>query len=306
MKSIEFHAMGSRMLAAVDSDTLAAVERLDGVPRWFEVWESRLSRFQPDSELSDLNRASGVPFPVSDILWDALQASLQAARFSDGLVTPTVTPWLEAAGYDRSFEAVADLGGSAATVLAPPTRVGAELRLDVRRRCVTLPEGCRLDLGGTAKGWAADRAARRLRPLGPCLVDAGGDIAVHGPRLDGSGWAVGISDPFHPGESLELLGLARGAVATSGRDYHRWIRQGASQHHIIDPRTGLPAATDILTATVVAPSTVEAEAAAKVALILGSDAALAWLEAHPSLAGLLVLEDGSVRRSRRLARFIWR
>jgi thiamine biosynthesis lipoprotein len=95
-------------------------------------------------------------------------------------------------------------------------------------------------------------------------------------------------------------------VATSGRDYHRWIRQGASQHHIIDPRTGLPASTDVLTATVIAPGMVEAESAAKVALILGSNAALDWLEAHPPLAGLLVLEDGSVRRSRRLTRFIWR
>ena len=219
-----------------------------------------LSRFQPESELSKFNRASGMPFPVSDVLWDALQASLEAARFSDGLVTPTLTPWLEATGYDRSFEAVADLAASPATALAPPAHAcGAELKLDAHHRCVTLPVGCGLDLGGTAKGWAADRAARRLRALGPCLVDAGGDIAVYGPRLDGSGWAVGISDPFHPGKSLELLGLTRGAVATSGRDYHRWMRQGASQHHIIDPRTGLPASTDVLTATVVASSTVEAE-----------------------------------------------
>ena len=306
MKSIEFHAMGSRMLAAIDSDTVAAMQRLDSVPQWFQVWESRLSRFQSESELSELNRASGVPFQVSDVLWDALRASLRAAQFSDGLVSPTLTPWLEAAGYDRSFEAVADLAASPATVLAPPARVGTELRLDARRRCVTLPVGCRLDLGGTAKGWAADRAARRLRPLGPCLVDAGGDIAVYGPRLDGNGWAVGVSDPFHPAESLELLGLTRGAVATSGRDYHRWIRQGASQHHIIDPRTGMPASTDVLTATVVASSTVEAESAAKVALILGSDAALEWLEEHPPLAGLLVLEDGTVRRSRRLSRYLWR
>ena len=129
---------------------------------------------------------------------------------------------------------------------------------------------------------------------------------MRGPRLDGHGWPVGISDPFHPGESLELLGLARGGVATSGRDFHRWERQGVWQHHILDPRTGLPAATDVLTATVIAPSTVEAEAAAKVAVILGSEHALAWLDERPSLAGLLVLDDGSVRRSRRLSRYLWR
>jgi len=306
MKSIEFHAMGSRMLAAIDSDTAAAAERLDSVPRWFKVWESRLSRFQPDSELSALNRAPGAPFPVSEVLWDALQASLQAVRFSDGLVTPTLTPWLEAAGYDRSFEAIGRHDGSPALVLAPPAHVGIELQLEARHRCVTLPEGCRLDLGGTAKGWAADRAVHRLRHLGPCLVNAGGDISVHGPRLDGGGWAIGVTDPFRTENSVERLCLTRGGVATSGRDYHRWVRQGAWHHHIIDPRTGLPASTDILSATVIAPSMVEAEAAAKVALILGSRAALAWLEAHPPLAGLLVLDDGSIRRSRRLSRHIWR
>ncbi len=304
MRSLEFHAMGSRMLAAVD--TAAAAEHLDRVPEWFRTWEACLTRFQADSELSALNQAAGESFAVSDVLWDALQAALQAARFSSGLVIPTLAPWLEAAGYDRSFEAVLDLRTSSATVLASPLCARTEILLDAKRHCVTLAEGCRLDLGGTAKGWAADRAMHRLRSLGPCLVDAGGDIAVHGQRLDGRGWPVGIGDPFRPGESIDLLCLTHGGVATSGRDYHRWQHEGTWQHHILDPHTGLPASTDVLTATVVARNAVEAEAAAKVAIILGSEVALDWLDDRPSLAGLLVLEDGSVRRSRRLSRFLWR
>jgi thiamine biosynthesis lipoprotein len=304
MRSLEFHAMGSRMLVAVD--TSAAAEHLDRVPEWFRTWEACLTRFQADSELSALNQAAGEPFAVSDVLWDALQAALEASRFSGGLVTPTMAPWLEAAGYDRSFEAILDLGTASATVLAPPVRARTEILLDAKHRRVTLAEGCRLDLGGTAKGWAADRARHRLQSMGPCLVDAGGDVAVQGPHADGRGWPVGIGDPFRPGESIDLLCLTHGGVATSGRDYRRWQREGAWQHHILDPRTGLPASTDVLTATVVARNTVEAEAAAKVAVILGSEAALDWLDNRPSLAGLLVLEDGSVRRSRRLARFLWR
>jgi FAD:protein FMN transferase len=304
MRSLEFHAMGSRMLVAVDA--AAAAERIDRVPQWFRVWEACLSRFQPDSELAALNRAGGEPFVVSEVLWDALQAALRAERFSDGLVKPTLAPWLEAAGYDRTFEAVLDIRTSSATVLAPPVRARTEILLDANRRCVTLAAGCQLDLGGTAKGWAADWVMHRLQPLGSCLVDAGGDIAVHGPRLDGLGWPVGIGDPFRPGESIDLLCLSQGGVATSGRDYHCWERDGIWQHHILDPRTGLPASTDVLTATVIARTTVEAEAAAKVALILGSNAGLDWLDSQPSLAGLLVLEDGSVRRSRRLSRFLWR
>jgi thiamine biosynthesis lipoprotein len=304
MRSLEFHAMGSRMLVAVD--TAAAAERIDRVPLWLRTWEACLSRFQPDSELAALNRAGGEPFAVSEVLWDALQAALRAEHFSDGLVKPTLAPWLEAAGYDRTFEAVLDIPTSSATVLAPPVRARTEILLDAKRRCVTLAEGYQLDLGGTAKGWAADVATHRLEPLGSCLVDAGGDIAVHGPRLDGLGWPVGIADPFRPGESIDLLCLSQGGVATSGRDYHVWQHDGMWQHHLLDPRTGLPASTDVLTATVVAQNTVEAEAAAKVAAILGSSAGLDWLDSQPSLAGLLVLEDGSVRRSQRLSRFLWR
>jgi thiamine biosynthesis lipoprotein len=104
-----------------------------------------------------------------------------------------------------------------------------------------------------------------------------------------------------PDDELDLLMIARGAVATSGRDYRHWRRGGVEQHHIIDPRTGQPAQTDILTATITGPNGPAVEMAAKVALILGSRAGLGWLDARPALAGLLVLQDGQIVRSRRLA-----
>jgi thiamine biosynthesis lipoprotein len=163
----------------------------------------------------------------------------------------------------------------------------------------------RLDLGGVAKGWAADQAARRLAEAGPALVDAGGDISVSGPMADGLPWPIAIANPFAPDQSLGLALLARGAVATSGRDYRRWMRGGLEQHHIIDPRSGQPAQTDILSATIVAPDGPLAEMAAKVALILGSRAGLAWLDARPTLAGLLVLEDGRILRSRRMDAYLY-
>ena len=176
--------------------------------------------------------------------------------------------------------------------------------MDRRTHAVTLPAGVRLDLGGVAKGWAADRAARLLAAAGPALVDAGGDVAISGPMADGSPWPIAITNPFAPEDSLGLLLLDRGAVATSGRDYRRWRRGGVEQHHIIDPRTGRPAQTDVLAATVVAPDGPSAEVAAKCALILGSDAGLAWLHARPTLAGLLVLDDGRVLYSRRINTYL--
>jgi thiamine biosynthesis lipoprotein len=125
----------------------------------------------------------------------------------------------------------------------------------------------RLDLGGVAKGWAADQAAQRLASTGPVLVDAGGDISISGPMADGLGWPIAVANPFAPDDSLGLVRIVQGAVATSGRDYRHWQRGGIEQHHIIDPRSGRPAETDVLSATVIAPDGPSAEMAAKVALL---------------------------------------
>jgi thiamine biosynthesis lipoprotein len=161
-----------------------------------------------------------------------------------------------------------------------------------------------LDFGGIAKGWCAHQVMKRLRFDGPALVNAGGDIAISGPRADGSQWQVGIADPFHPGAEIETLYLNACGVATSGKDRRRWTRNGILQHHIIDPFTGQPAETDLLTVTVVAPTVIKAEAAAKAAFILGSRAGMEWLEAHSELAALFILDDGRVLHSDKMEPFL--
>ncbi len=306
MKRIEFHAMGSRMQAFLDVDSCEAQEMLDRLPAWFEGWEGSLSRFIPGNELDRLNRSDGRPVPVSQTLWEVLQAARSAEQFTGGLVSPTVLDALVWAGYDRPFASLLAMqtGYSYALPGLPdPTGV---IVWDSSTRSLVRPDSVHLDLGGIAKGWAADRAVRRLSCCGPALVNAGGDIAINGPLNDGQAWPVGVEDPFNHGSHFETLKLVRGGVATSGRDFHRWLKDGTWRHHIIDPRTGLPADTDILVATVVAPTAVEAEAAAKAVLILGSCAGLEWLEADGGLAGLLVLEDGSRIYSRKMEKYIWR
>jgi FAD:protein FMN transferase len=305
MRQHEFRAMGCQMLAALDVETPAAAERLAEVPDWFAEWERRLSRFRDDSELAWLNRQAGGPVQVSDILWDVVKTALQAAQRSHGLVTPTLLTELELAGYDRSFDMLDTHPAAGSPLRAAPSGDWNAVVLRLGSRSICLPPGVRLDLGGVAKGWAADRAARQLGSHGPALIDAGGDIAVSGLMADGSPWPIGVADPTELDGQIELLLLASGGVATSGRDYRRWRQGGSWQHHIIDPRTGHPAVTDVLSATVVASSAREAEMAAKTALILGSRAGLAWIEARPSLAALLVLEDGRILRSRRLEQFTW-
>jgi thiamine biosynthesis lipoprotein len=302
MQEYRFRAMGCHMLAVVDGDDAPAVAQLAEAPHWFEAWEQQLSRFRADSDLSRLNAAGGHSAVVPPALLEVLGVALDAARQSEGLVQPTILAALEAAGYDRSFDELAPaMDGAPLPAHASDWRA---LKLDRRTHTVTLPASVRLDLGGVAKGWAADQAARRLAEAGPALVDAGGDISVSGPMADGSPWPIAIANPFPLDEALGLVLLARGSVATSGRDYRRWMRGGVEQHHIIDPRSGQPAQTDILSATIVAPDGPLAEMAAKVALILGSRAGLAWLDTRPSLAGLLVLEDGRILHSRRMEAYL--
>lgn len=310
MRRLEFFAMNCRMLAVTEAETPDAARALERIPVQFEGWEQSLSRFRDDSELSRLNRSTGEWVRVSETLWQALRAARNAARQSDGLVLPTLLESLAAAGYDRSFETLGPSTAAretspAATGAAAPAGTWRDIRLDAWRRSVRLPPGMRLDLGGVAKGWAADRAARLLGRFGPALVDAGGDIAVSGPRPGGQRWPIAVASPLSPGSQLELLLIDRGGVATSGRDYRRWQSNGRWQHHILDPRTGLPAETDVLSATVIAGDALKGETAAKAVLILGSRDGLGWLDARPEFAGLMVMEDGRVIRSRRLSGYLW-
>ncbi|MDQ6695135.1 MAG: FAD:protein FMN transferase [Chloroflexota bacterium] len=344
IERIEFRAMGSQILAAVESDDVQAAAMLAQVPAWFEEWEQALSRFRRDSDLSILNNTSAPDSPVivSPLLWELLRLALEAAALTGGLVTPTLLNALEDAGYKRSFQAMSrdgqgreDNGREVTIKIAGPHTDSLfaaanspssssssnssdfiqapgdwhNIKTYAANRSVALPLGVRIDLGGIAKGWAADTAAARLSRYGPALVDAGGDVAVIGPRRDGSGWLVGVdapsSSPGEPGEQTELLSVDSGGIATSGTDYRRWRQGDEWRHHIIDPRTGKPSATGVVSATVVAPTTREAEVAAKVALLLGSEYGLDWLEARPNLAGLLVLENGKVVRTSRLREYLW-
>jgi thiamine biosynthesis lipoprotein len=312
MQQQAFRAMGCQMLAILDSEASWASKRLAEAPGWFDDWERHLSRFRNDSELMQLNQRAGALILVSDVLWDVIQTALQAAQRSQGLVTPTMLTQLELAGYDRSFDQIAGCalseqswGSFDSAPALVPSADWQEIAWSPHEHLVRLPPGVQLDFGGIAKGWAADRAASQLGIYAPALVDAGGDIAVSGPMADGQPWPIEVSDPLDPTSQLELLMLAAGAVATSGRDYRRWHRGQAWQHHILDPRTGRPAKTDVLSATVIASTAREAEMAAKVVLIRGGHDGLAWLEARPSLAGLLVLGDGRVVRSRRLKNYVW-
>ena len=290
----------------VCDDPGVAQTRLHAANLLINVAEQELSRFRPESGLNRLNSMSGQPVKVSPLLWQVLTTALDAAKATGGLYDPTVLKALESAGYRTSFE---NMAGREVPLPTPQTPVRSpfswrDIRLDHQAQTVTLPEGVGIDLGGIAKGWVAHQAAQSLSGAGPCLVDAGGDIAATGTPPEMEGWPVGVADPFRPDSDLAILSVTDHGVATSGVDYRRWTAGGTPQHHIIDPRTGCPARTDILTVTVIAADAVQADLHAKVALILGASPGGEYLAGLTGVEGILVLQDGSNTTTSGLERYL--
>ena len=298
MIEYRFPAMGSQILVALDSPDASLEEQVARTADWFEAWEAALSRFRPDSELNYVNRHAGQPTQVSPEFWQVFQASLEAYSLSNKLVTPTVLPALEGAGYILSFDQLPE-NVSRNGYRPQPLNGLMHIARQPQSRTLTLPTGTHLDFGGVAKGWAAHQAMLRLQHLGPVLVDAGGDIAISAPRREDQPWHIGVADPHDDLRDVEYLMVRQGGVATSGRDRRRWLQDGKPRHHLIDPRSGAPAETDVLSATVMAEDVLKAEAAAKTVLILGSRRGLDWLEKQKDMSGLVVLEENIVIYSKK-------
>ena len=294
---LAFRAMGCEMIAILDHESESALDILKEVPDWFEEWEQSLSRFRLSSELSHVNRTFDQPIEVSQTFWDVFQNARWAYEFSDGLVSPTLLDAVIDAGYDRPFDELYPYQTNSSAPVLFKSHALSMVITDQAAHTITLPQGVRLDFGGIAKGWAAHQTVERLQEYGPCLMNAGGDIAISGPQADGSLWPIGVSDPFETGTDLEVLHLKRSGVASSGKDRRYWNQNGVFRHHIIDPFTGLPAETNLLRVTVVAPSVMEAEAAAKTAFISGLEKGLAWIESQPSFESVMILENGQVVHS---------
>jgi thiamine biosynthesis lipoprotein len=301
---LPFRAMGGEMLAILEGEADSPPSILDEVPCWFEDWEQALSRFRIDSELSHLNRTFDQPVEVSNTFWDVFQYALSAERITNGLVTPTVLDAMIEAGYDQTFDTLPRYqNGHGLQVLSAVNPLSV-ITWDERSRTICLPYGVHLDFGGVAKGWAAHQVAERLKEYGPALMNAAGDIAISGSLASGEPWQIGIRNPFEPNIDFETLKLKRCGVATSGRDRRNWHQNRLPRHHIIDPHTGQPAETDVMTVTIVAPTVMEAEATAKAVLILGGEQGLEWIEADPTLAGIIVLESGHTFYSQHIHEYL--
>ncbi|HSZ41050.1 MAG TPA: FAD:protein FMN transferase [Trebonia sp.] len=260
------------------------------------------SRFRLDSEVVAIGRApadaSGlVSTTISPLLTEAIAVALRAASLTDGDVDPTVGAALSALGYDRDFAHVPPVGPAlpVSVRVIPGWR---SIALDLEAHQLTMPAGVQLDLGATVKGWAADRSAARIADKLGCgvLVSLGGDTAVAGEPPDG-GWRIRVQDitsmpDAQPEGPVAVIAIRDGGLASSSTSARRWSRGGNVLHHIIDPRTGMPAAPVWRTVSVAAATCADANTAATASIIRGWQAP-AWLTSL-RLPARLVEMNGTV------------
>jgi FAD:protein FMN transferase len=290
LESADFAAMGTYL--TITTPQGEQPERLRTVVESVRAVEERMSIFQSASELSRLNAAGpGVSFALSPELREVLQLACRVFEQSGGAFDPTVAPLMRVWGFQ----------GGRPTRLPDLTSVRGALRHTSLAklawdgdRVSFQEEGMSADLGGIAKGYAVDRAALSLKNSGGVgLINAGGDIRAAGSRPEGEPWLVGIRDPQRKQKILATMELpADHAVATSGTYEHYVELEGKRLPHVLDPRSGQPV-DGVVSATVTAPTAVEADALATASVVLGEREALSLLGRLSGVEGLLVVRRGS-------------
>jgi thiamine biosynthesis lipoprotein len=280
-----FRAMNTDVTVIADGDDESRV--VNAISNVFADAEARFSRFREDSELSRINRARNA-MVVSAPMFDALSTARRYVELTGGLFDPAIGGALASLGYDRSFAPGAlDRDGDEA--VAPAAASFLAVELDAARRTVKRPANIQLDLGGMIKGRTVDQAAAHLPPRG--AIDAGGDMVVRGGGT--RGWRIHIEDPRDSSRTIATLRVRDGAVATSAANRRRWRVARSLRHHLVDPRTQRSAVTDVLQATVVAPTAERADVLAKTVFLLGVDRARDFI-ASSDVGAVLINTQGEV------------
>jgi thiamine biosynthesis lipoprotein len=297
MESRAFRAMNTEIVLMAEAEPRVALVALEEARLFIEASEKRFTRFSADSELSELNRSAGRWFRSSAPLFQVMTEAMVLFQRTGGLFDPSILPDLRRAGYDRSMDEIRQAGaGPFQEEKAGATRSSLEaVELDPWTLSIRIPFDMQIDLGGVAKGWIAEQAARVLHEhASACGASAGGDMFLIGYPNGQDFWEVAVEDPRHPEADLAIIRAQEGAIATSSVTKRRWKQAGAERHHLIDPRSGAPAETRWDSVTVLAAHAAEAEAFAKAFLLADERATIRLAQQNPGLTVLAVSGSGEL------------
>jgi len=296
MEYYEFRAMNTNIVLAADGNLDNLTRAFEDTRRYIQQSEQRFSRFLAQSELSRLNRSGGEWFEASPDLYAVLKLAQSYFYQTGGLFDPSILPDLKRLGYDRSMDELRLGEILPVFVWQPQLRSGFDaLQLEGESQRIRMPDDMEIDLGGIAKGWIAEQAAKLLiQSASACTVNTGGDMVLLGLPAGQKAWEIGLEDPLHPEQNLTVLAVRPGAVATSSVVKRSWLQGGKLRHHLIDPRNGQPADTIWLSVTAYAPQAAAAEVFAKALLIGGTGQAGGLLAGHPEIAYIAVDGQGKL------------
>ncbi|MEK7647086.1 MAG: FAD:protein FMN transferase [Patescibacteria group bacterium] len=266
------------------------------IKKIFYDFEKKFSRFQPASELSRMNQCSGKEFNASPLMIEIMRLAKTAHKKTSGIFNPAVLNILENLGYDKNFE---DIGGinqnqpASAKIYTVKNSAFTGIKINKMAGKIKMPKGLRIDLGGIGKGFVVDLVSQKLKKYSANFwISAGGDMIFYGTN-HGQKWRVGVQNPLrHENDIMEVeMPEKMPAIATSGITKRVWRQNGQAYHHIIDPRTSLPANNRLLAATVVAHNAWWADVLAKSALILGVEEGLKMINNEKNAEGVLIDSD---------------
>lgn len=286
MFNYQFNSMSTMVRISINHELFA--NDLMPIDKLFLLTENTCSRFREKSELSMLNRQIGKERVVSKEMFLILKRALQFYQETNGIFNPGILEAIENSGYSKSIEHIREQRINI-PALSPTALKAQPFNLHENKQSITLFN--KIDLGGIAKGWVIDRAAELLEKNGYGFINVGGDIRIFGtlPRP----LNIGIEDPFDQTKMISSIQAKEGAVATSSTVKRRWLVKGKWKHHLIDPRTGSSSEGPIVSATVTAPTALEADVLAKTILLSGKEHGLT-IASQKGCQSVLIDRDGEV------------
>lgn len=271
------------------ADQALAAQALDLCAKY----EALFSRTMEGSDIWRINHADGAPVQIAPSTAELLTLAISCGEFSGGLFDITV----------GRLCALWDFGGvpmvpEQKSLAGAQATVGyQQLRVDGNTAQLVNPQAW-LDLGGIAKGYIADKLAVFLREAGvkAAVIDLGGNIVTVGQKPGGKPWNIGVEQPFSGHSALiGSLSLGEAAIVTSGIYERQFEQNGQLYHHILDPATGWPATSDVVSVTVVSENAAWGDALSTIIIVAGSEKSLQLLEQAPDVrSALLQLKNGEL------------